>query len=138
MARPSFRDQFTKAQLNAMQAAAKIVKQRTYGFINAVIDDTPVDTGAARGGWQIVKDPGQITEDTPLDPTGAVTKAMLIKKIRYLPIHMDWDIYFGNGKPYISRLEYEGYSKQAPNGMLRKNIARGGEAFNGFKLGDFS
>lgn len=66
-----------------------------------------------------------------------MTKQMLITKVRYLPIHMDWDIYFGNGKPYASRIEYEGYSKQAPNGMLRKNIARGGEGFNGFKLAAF-
>lgn len=137
MARPSFRDQFTRAQLNVMQKTAGKIKQRTYGFISAVIDDTPVKTGALRGGWQIVKAGQALMSDTPLDPTGAETKAILIRKIRYLPIHMDWDIYFGNGKPYASRIEYEGYSKQAPNGMLRRNIARGGEAFNGFKLGDF-
>lgn len=137
MARPSFRNQFSSAQLKVMQKTAATIKQRTYGFISAVIDDTPVDTGALRGGWQIVKSQGELSQNTPLDPTGSMTKELLIKKIRYLPIHLDWDIYFGNGKPYASRIEYEGYSKQAPNGMLRRNIARGGEAFNGFKLGTF-
>lgn len=137
MARPRFRDQFTKAQLNAMQKAASIAKQRTSAFVSAVVDDTPVDTGALRGSWQIVKDPSLLNDKTPIDPSGAVTKSLLINKIKYLPIHLDWDIYFGNGKPYASRIEYEGHSKQAPNGMLRKNIAKGGAAFKGFELGSF-
>lgn len=129
-----FRDQFTKAQLNTMQKAAGRVKERAYGFVSAVVDDTPVLTGALRGGWQIVKDGGQPSTDTPLDPTGNITKKMLITKIRYFPIHMDWNFIFGNWKPYAYRIEYEGHSNQAPSGMLRKNIARGGEAFNNFEV----
>ena len=132
-----FRHQFSSAQLKAMQRAAAQVKNRVYGFVSAVVDDIPVDTGALRGGWQIGKTGQPMISDTPLDPTGAATKALLIRKIRYLPIHMDWDIWFGNGKPYASVIEYEGHSKQAPNGMLRRNIARGGEGFNGFQLGSF-
>lgn len=130
-----FRDQFTSAQLRAMQKAAAKVKERAYGFVSAVVDDTPVLTGELKGGWQMVKDGSAPNLDTPLDPTGEKTKKMLITKIRYLPIHMDWRFTFGNWKPYAYRIEYEGYSSQAPSGMLRKNIARGGEAFNKFETG---
>lgn len=137
MTKKSFRDQFTSAQLRAMQKAAGEVKQRLYGFVSAVVDDTPVKDGGLRGSWQIQKSPDLIQDNLPEDPSGAATKQRLFTKIRYLPIHQDWDIYFGNGKPYAQKIEYEGYSKQAPNGMLRKNIARGGQAFSGFKLGSF-
>lgn len=130
-----FRDQFSAAQLRAMQKAAGRIKERAYTFVSNVVDDTPVDTGELKGGWQMVKDGSAPDMNTPLDPTGERTKRMLITKIRYLPIHMDWHFTFGNWKPYAYRIEYEGYSNQAPGGMLRKNIARGGEAFEKFETG---
>lgn len=132
-----FRDQFTKAQLRAMQKAAAVTKQRLYGFVTAVVDDTPVKDGGLRGSWQIQKSEGMILDNLPNDAIGDATKKRLFTKIRYLPIHQDWNIYFGNGKPYAQRIEYEGYSKKAPTGMLRKNISKGGDAFTGFKLGSF-
>lgn len=132
-----FRDQFTSARLRVMQKKAAEAKARLYAFTEAVVDDTPVKDGGLRGGWQIQKSPDLIQDNLPNDPSGEATKQRLFTKIRYLPIHQDWSIYFGNGKPYAQKIEYEGYSNQAPNGMLRKNIARGGESFSGFKLGSF-
>lgn len=132
-----FRDQFSRAQLKAMQKAAAETKQRLYGFTTAVVEDTPVKDGGLRGGWQIQKSPDLIQDNLPNDPSGEATKARLFTRIRHLPIHQDWTLYFGNGKPYTQKIEYEGYSRQAPNGMLRKNLSRGGESFVGFKLGSF-
>ena len=33
-------------------------------------------------------------------------------------------VYLTNNLPYAQRLEYEGWSKQAPAGMVRVNMAR--------------
>ena len=125
MAKKSFRDQFTSAQLRAMQKAAGEVKQRLYGFVSAVVDDTPVKDGGLRGSWQIQKSPDLIQDNLPEDPSGAATKQRLFTKIRYLPIHQDWDIYFGNGKPYDQNIDYDVSSNPARYGMLSKNIERG-------------
>ena len=137
MARPSFRDQFDKATLKAMTAVSREAKARLMGFVGAVVDDTPVLTGKLKGSWQIVKTGAQFLNDLPVDPEGAATKARLIQKIKYLPIHMDWQIMFGTPVPWAYRIEYEGWSKKAPSGMVRKNIILGGERFKSIYLGYF-
>jgi hypothetical protein len=137
MARPSFRDQFDAATLKVMAATSKEVKARVMGFVSAVVDDTPVLTGKLKGSWQIIKTGQTFLDDLPLDPTGVVTKQRLMQKIKYLPIHMDWQIYFGTPVPWAHRIEYEGWSQQAPGGMVRKNIILGGERFKGIYLGQF-
>lgn len=137
MARPSFRDQFDKATLKAMQAVSKEAKARLMGFVGAVVDDTPVLSGKLKGSWQIVKTGAKFLEDLPPDPSGIATKQRLLQKIRYLPIHMDWQILFGTPVPYAHKIEYEGWSKQAPSGMVRKNIILGGERFKGIYIGEF-
>lgn len=137
MARPSFRDQFDKATLKAMTAVSKEAKARTMGFVGAVVDDTPVLSGKLKGSWQIVKTGGSFLEDLPADPIGEATKARLLQKIKYLPIHMDWQILFGTPVPYSHKIEYEGWSKKAPSGMVRKNIILGGERFKGIYIGNF-
>lgn len=137
MARPSFRNQFDAATLKAMTAVSREAKARLMGFVGAVVDDTPVLKGYLKGSWQIVKTGGQFLEDLPPDLTGDATKARLITKIKYLPIHMDWQIMFGTPVPYAWKIEYEGWSKQAPSGMVRKNIILGGERFKAIYLGDF-
>lgn len=137
MARPSFRNQFDKATLKAMQSVSKEAKARLMGFCGAVVDDTPILSGTLKGSWQIVKTGAQFLENLPPDLTGQATKQRLIQKIKYLPIHMDWQIMFGTPVPYASKIEYEGWSKQAPSGMVRKNIILGGERFKSIYIGDF-
>ena len=137
MARPSFRDQFDKATLKAMTAVSREAKARLMGFVGAVVDDTPVLTGKLKGSWQIVKTAGEFIDSLPNDPEGDATKARLIQKIKYLPIHMDWQIMFGTPVPWAHKIEYEGWSEKAPSGMVRKNIILGGERFKGIYIGSF-
>jgi hypothetical protein len=33
-------------------------------------------------------------------------------------------VYMTNSLPYAEKIEYEGYSRQAPQGMLRANVAK--------------
>lgn len=137
MARPSFRNQFDKATLKAMKRVSAEAKGRLMGFVGAVVDDTPVLSGHLKGSWQIVKTGEQFLDQFPDDEVGTITKQRLIQKIKYLPIHMDWQIMFGTPVPYASKIEYEGWSKQAPSGMVRKNIILGGERFKSIYIGEF-
>lgn len=89
-------------------------------LISSVIKDTPKDTGLARGNWQT-------TLDTPVSKAidirtvrSAIAEARAAIKRLY---KTDGRICFANLLDYIGFLE-NGWSKQAPAGMVRKNVAR--------------
>jgi hypothetical protein len=89
-------------------------------LFSSIIKDTPVDTGRARGNWQTSigtpKD-GQVTRDgegPALAEAASETAKFGMGKL----------VWLSNNLPYIYRLEYLGWSKQSPDGMARKNVAR--------------
>ena len=133
-----FRDQFDAATLKVMKKKPAEAKARLMGFCAAVVDDTPVLSGKLKGSWQILTGASKgFDEKTPEDPSGVITKARLQQKIRYLPIHMDWNLTFGSPVKYAHKIEFEGWSEKAPQGMVRKNIAIGGERLKALYLGVF-
>lgn len=80
-----------------------------------VYERTPVDTGAAQGDWS-----PEINAFNMTNSGGSIPA--VVEKLT------DGDTYYyANSKPYIRRLEYEGWSKQAPNGMMRISIAQWGQ-----------
>jgi hypothetical protein len=80
---------------------------------------TPVDTGRARGNWQVtIKMPAQGT--LPLcDKTGDEVVAKGVAAISLLPPGQV--VWISNNVEYIEFLE-EGSSRQAPHGMLRVTV----------------
>lgn len=83
-----------------------------------VIQETPVDSGRARNNWFL-------SVDIPDDSVTTSTSSGLatIRSLRKMPLRvLDRKIYLSNNLPYIGALEYGGHSKQAPNGMVRKNL----------------
>ena len=90
-------------------------------LFSAIIKASPVDTGRFRGNWQTTG----VTPATGLiagvDPTGNKAVNSATTFITNAP---GWDTFtLTNNLPYAERLEY-GWSKQAPVGMVRVNIAR--------------
>lgn len=85
-----------------------------------IIARTPVDTGRARGNWQAAT--GQPASGTlgMLDPSGGAATAAAALKAKDAPGRI---YYLTNNLPYIRRLEYDGYSSQAPNGFVRVTVA---------------
>lgn len=84
----------------------------------SIIADTPVDTGRARGNWFIDLRPTNLQHSIPKKNKGA----------NYVKINtplklLGTKLYLFNNMDYIVPLEF-GSSKQAPSGMVRKNIAR--------------
>lgn len=97
--------------------ATKFVRAVNLKMFTSIIRDTPVDTGRAQGNWQA-------TENTPaqtvIDRFGA-EPAVVDAAATLKGLGLYW---LSNNLPYIERLEYDGWSQQAPAGMLRKNVAR--------------
>lgn len=105
--------------------SAKAVQQTrtavTIKLFSAVIRDTPVDTGLARANWQLTegqKATGTVTNVAPNKAGLTVSEAGQIQKT-----NGDESLYLTNNLPYIVKLE-EGFSKKAPEGMVRRNILR--------------
>lgn len=106
-------------------------------LFGSVIKDTPVDTGRARANWQTDINAPKTQELNTTDKTGAGALADVVGSVNA----SRWgdSLHLTNNLPYIFKLEYGGYpnpprtttgktvngfSKQAPQGMFRRNILR--------------
>lgn len=102
----------------------------TLALFRSVIVGTPVDTGRARGNWQTSVGEPSVGTVERLDPSGGAAIADVVSKAGGFG-RQTW---LTNNLPYIEKLEYGGYpdgpntiggfSKQAPQGMVRINMAR--------------
>lgn len=116
----SFSDDIRNANKKIVDAHNKIARTATLDFFGGTVRDTPVDTGRARGNWQTSTDrqkDGVIDRD---DKTGAQVLDEIEKNT---PEEAGHEVFMANSLPYIDGLE-NGNSKQAPEGMVRRNLAR--------------
>jgi hypothetical protein len=87
-------------------------------LFSLVILGTPVDTGRLRGNWQTtINSPTDSVRDK-LDKSGSEAIADVAANLGGL---MDV-VWFVNNLPYAEAIEMGG-SRQAPAGMVRKNVA---------------
>jgi hypothetical protein len=89
--------------------------------LGSLVDRTPVDTGRAKGGWQVgggERPPDSLTKEH-VDPDGAATKATGQAIIAAIPAFMP--VFISNYVEYITALE-DGHSQQAPNGMMAATL----------------
>lgn len=137
----------------ALEEALKTLKGKSRAKVNkgvkialistwgAIIKETPVDTGRARGNWFITtgQPSDEVTDSRLPESVGLKTESLNIFNKK------KW--YMTNNLPYIRVLEYgeypnppakgtkigkdsyeirtvAGYSKLAPTGMMRKNMAK--------------
>lgn len=90
-------------------------------LFTAIVYDTPVDTGMARGSWWTSKDTPVMGGTTREDKTGAdVTRE--IQQV-CMSANVTDVLWMMNNVPYIVELEY-GWSTKSPEGMVRINVAR--------------
>lgn len=89
---------------------------------NRVIQKSPVDTGRFRANWAVGNGFVNNATSQAVDATGGGTIVKNALEINSIKINGQI-IYITNSLPYAQRLEYEGWSKQAPAGMVRVSIA---------------
>ena len=76
--------------------------------------------GQARGNWQAsISSPNTGTTAT-IDKSGSATLASINGKVQNAPGNV-W--YLANNLPYIGRLEFDAWSTQATEGMVRVSLA---------------
>ena len=136
----SNRDQVRRT-LDAWQGEVRALPSalvRAYALeaIRRLVLKTPVDTGRARGNWQVGEGSPDTTVSEATDPNGTRVAGELVARINRLT-GMQL-VYLTNGLPYIPVLEHggypireggtakvtaEGFSRQAPQGMIGVTIA---------------
>jgi len=97
------------------------VRMLVFEALSRIVLRTPVDTGRARGNWNIgAGDPDRSINETGFDKAGAETinggQALL------QAAGPDQVLYITNSLPYILPLEH-GHSGQAPAGMVMVTLA---------------
>ena len=114
-----FADQVRGFERKTARKMDLAVRKIALEMFRKIILKSPVDTGRFRGNWQIAI--GSVPEGTLEldDKTGTATIAK--GAATALGINAGDTIYFANNLPYARRLE-EGYSQQAPNGMVALTI----------------
>lgn len=122
-----------KAKGNARLVVRKVVLE----IGNGVIEKTPVGDpstwspgtvvpvgyvgGRARGSWQYAKGAPASGDPDTIDPSGAVSINRILGGVSSGDAVAETHFITSN-LVYMRRLEYEGWSKQAPEGMVRLTI----------------
>jgi len=100
--------------------AKKLTKtERVQNFnINGLVTGKDYVGGRFRGNWQVSFEVGETGVLDLIDPRGASAKSSGMQVIEQFQIGVG-SIWMMNNLPYGPRLEYEGWSSQAPAGMVR-------------------
>ncbi len=83
--------------------------------VTELVNNTPVDTGRARGNWNLDINAVNESIDSPEDESGFVTITKAEASLTGLKI--DDTAYISNHLPYIERLN-DGHSQQSPAGFV--------------------
>lgn len=110
---------FTKGTPEKVERVRRGVVLKLFG---AVILDTPVLTGRLRGNWRTNVGQPQLAVTDREDPSGAAALAEVAANVGDGK-GKDITVSLSNSLPYAQRIEY-GYSKKAPEGMVRRNFLR--------------
>ena len=129
----SFEDQMRAFARRANMSVEKTIKGTAIKLFSAVIKSSPVDTGRFRANWTAAGvRPSTVTTDMTDKSGAAATGAMT----NYINSAKGQTVFtLANNLPYAHVIEYGGYpgdgpntvggfSKQAPQGCVRVNVAR--------------
>ena len=101
--------------------AELVVRKVSIDILGKVILRSPVLTGRFRANWVLSFGTPEISQSDAVDKTGSMTIGR--QSARLAGFKLGQAIYIMNSLPYGPRLEYEGWSKQAPAGMVRITVA---------------
>lgn len=116
----SFDLDISKFVAKANKNVEKVVRSVSIKLFSAIIKASPVDTGRFRMNWQTSGHAPAQGTTTQTDPSGNLALSNVTK---YITSNSISEYTMANNLPYAERLEY-GWSKQAPVGMVRVNVAR--------------
>lgn len=114
--------------LKVQKGGDQMVRRAAMGFSQAVILDTPVDSGMARNNWiaQLNNASERVEEIGPFDKTGEMRIAENQALIAEYDGDMDDEIHITNNARHITPLN-QGWSEQAPAGFVEAALGAASE-----------
>lgn len=111
---------FAKQIKAANDKAESIVKVTMIELFNRVIQKSPVDTGRFRANWNCSIGSPDLSTSQAIDPSGSGAISKATSTVVSYTLNGQ-SVFLTNNLPYADRLE-NGWSKQAPNGMVRLSV----------------
>ncbi|MGL6147750.1 MAG: HK97 gp10 family phage protein [Plesiomonas sp.] len=118
----TFDEQIRAFQRKALQNVDKTMRGVSIKLFSAVIKSSPVDTGRFRANWQASGISAKLGKLEIFDKSGNKTIADVGAYIKSAAKSDQFTL--ANNLPYAAKLEYGAHSQQAPQGMVRVNVAR--------------
>ena len=150
----SFSSQVDDFILGVADSTDETIKGSAIALFGAIIKASPVDEGTFRANWYVTKD----KPSTRVNPNGSAGENVILNRTanRILGIENYKRIIMTNNLPYAPVIEFgefptgsaneagskvttQGYSRQAPQGVVRTNVLRFRQIFeeqarkNGFQ-----
>ena len=123
------------AQTELMKRVNSVIRREIRRTCKNIIDDTPVDTGRLKNNWYASNRQVGVRTNKSTDPSGKNSLARVDKALKRFKAGQRFS--FFNNLPYARVVEFglypnppknptgktvNGFSRQAPSGMLRKNV----------------
>ena len=116
----TFADQLQAFAEKTKVSMETVVRKSALELLTGVVSLSPVDKGRFISNWMTSVSTKNSSTVLTEDKTGGPSFA------RFGPALSGWmpgeSIYITNSLPYAYRLEYEGWSKKAPNGFVRITV----------------
>lgn len=119
----SFQNDLKRFRIKTELVLDKVYRASLFDLTTAIIQGTPVDKGILRNNWfvQIGVD-DLVTKTNRAAPVGTATIGRA--KAELAPVTIGETVYIFNNLPYGPRIEFDGWSGKAPEGMVRINVIR--------------
>lgn len=113
-------DDLAKFAAKTKERVEDVHRELVIQVADALVTGSVVDTGRFRGNWVPGINAVNTDASRPPDKTGQATLGAIISAIP----KPGGVFYITNSLPYARRLEYEGWSKQMPAGVVRITAMR--------------
>jgi hypothetical protein len=123
-----------QAVANINKRTEKMVRGTVIGCASRIIKRTPVRDGTLRGNWQPSIGQPEASTITRTDRTGSLVEADIAREGQRMRI--DSVFYMANNLPYAGRVEFEAWSQQAPQGMMRIEVLETAAAIRANRMKD--
>jgi hypothetical protein len=122
-----FKRNFSALLKRVGDRAEMVVRGTALGIGGSVAEKSPVDTGRFKNNWMTALDSIDASANARADASGASSRASLTAQVAaWKP---GQTIFITNSLPYAYRLEYDGWSRQAPAGMVRVTVVEFAQRF---------
>ena len=119
----TFASDLSRFSVKTLNNISEVYRASLFDIFTAILLGTPVDKGILRNSWFIGIDVPYFEDGGRIgDGRGALALAELQERIGDADIFST--VFYTNPMPYGPRIEFDGYSGKAPEGMVRVNVLR--------------